>query len=439
MRHLHRLGRQLAAAIALGIAVALLTTATARPATAQASTRLRLSSGYDVYAHTYHLATDDTTETLGEFNVGADFEARSRPAVLHQWHLRGEVTAGSQLWRESVDLGYRWRPGRGDPRLRADLAWSGRQYRQDSDYALSSDNQEARGELRLYPWRGRRAALDLRLRARRLAYRQRSVLEQDQREAGVAAYLTSRADFDAAWRVGLLAARRTYPDSTAIDRDVFGATGSLERSGERAEIWLDHRSERRVIKDPLVRPSAWLHWSELRLAVPAGEGWLVANLASEVWRYDRQTTVWFDAWRTDLELGYRWGDLLGAQWHGLLTLQHLAAGDSPEAYSQAGLRGGLEGHAPALSGILALELGRRWYHGSSSTDDLGSTAPADVLGELELSYSDCFYLEIWLMATWELTARLSLDLTASYQPQRHTERDDDTALGYGSVRLAWRP
>jgi hypothetical protein len=28
---------------------------------------------------------------------------------------------------------------------------------------------------------------------------------------------------------------------------------------------------------------------------------------------------------------------------------------------------------------------------------------------------------------------------ASYEPESHTERTDDTAIGYASVRLVWRP
>jgi hypothetical protein len=399
---------------------------------------VRLSAGYDVYRHTYHLATDDTTETIGEFNATAAFEARSPRLARHQWQARAEASAGDQLWRELVDLGYRWRPGGGEPRLRADLAWNGRQYRRGSDYALSSDHHETRGELRAYPWRTRHLALDLRLRARRLDYRRRSVLEQDQRETAAAVYLASRPSLHGTWRLGLVAAARAYPDSSAIDRRVRVVEGEWERSGARGDAWLFHRSERRTIADELVRPSAWLHWSELRLAARAGRGRVVANLGSEVWLYDRQTTVWFDAWRTDLELGYRWGDLLGSQQQALVTLQNLAAGDSPEAYSQLGVRGSLEGFASRLGGIVAVEVGRRWYRNrpAGTTDD---GFGIDAAGNLVLAYSDFTYLELWLMAAWEVSTRVSLEITVSYQPELHTERDDDTVLGFGSVRAVWRP
>ena len=446
MRYQRRIGSPATAAV-LKAAALLLPAACAGfvPATAGAdgpsavSTRLRLSTGYDTFLQTYHLATTDTTETIGEFNVAAAAEARSSRQTAHQWHLRGEVTAGSQLWRELVDLGYGWRPGGGEPRLRADATWTGRQYRQGSDYALSSDHHESRGELRLYPWRGERTGLDLRLRARRLDHSRPSALEQDQRELGAAAYLTSHRTLANAWRLGALAARRAYPDSAAIDRTVLGGEGDWERSGASGDIWLYHRSERRRIAEPEVRPSAWLHWSELRLTTPAGQGHVVANLNSEVWSYDRQTTIWFDAWRLDMELGRRWGDPLSTQKHVLVTLQRLAAGDSPEAHTQVGLRGSIEGYASRWNGIVSVELGRRWYRNQPASDTQDDPFDPDLLDGLLLSYSDFTYLEIWIMATWELSARLSLELTASYQPERHTERTDDTVLGYGSLRLAWRP
>ena len=60
------------------------------------------------------------------------------------------VNQGGQLF----DGSYRLRPGAGDPLARADLTWFGRQYREGSEYARSSDNHEGRGELRFYPWYG---------------------------------------------------------------------------------------------------------------------------------------------------------------------------------------------------------------------------------------------------------------------------------------------
>jgi len=423
---------RLTAAI-FGTAVVVSSAAPAATGTAPSAVwRSRISVGHDTYVQSYYLANSDTTAILNEFNLTAALDGRSHGRTDHQWSLRAEVSGGSEVYREQVDAGYRWRPDAGDPRLRADVAWFGRQYRRSSDYSLTSDNQEGRAGLRIYPWLGRRAALDLRVAGRRVDFRVPSTLEQDFHEASAAGFLASRGDVAGVWRIGLRAARRAYPDSTAIDRDTYAAEGELERGGEAGELWIFHRSERRLIADETVRPSAWSHWTEISVAAPAGEGHLVADVTSEVWRYDAPTAVWFDSWRADAEVGYRWGDLLGDLWHALVTVENLEAGDSPEAYTQVGLRGSLASYGHAVTGVVALEAGRRWYRGADSAD---STSEFDVL----VDYSDFDYVELWIMANWAFAARMSLELTASYQPERHTEQDDDAALGYASARLVWRP
>jgi hypothetical protein len=389
--------------------------------------RPRVSTGIDAYLHNYYLAVDDTTEAVAEFNVAAELEGRSRRVTSHQWRVRGEVSTGTELTRQFFDGSYQLRPDAGDPLLRADLTWYGRQYREDSEYARSSDNHEGRGELRWYPWFGARTVLDLRLTGRYIDYRTPSTLEQDYRQGDVAAFLRSPGLVGGSWRIGLRAGQRAYPDSSAIDRDTVALEGDLDLAGDDHTLWVFHRSERRTAADEAVRPSAWSHWTDARAALPAGEGHVVINLNNEVWQYDQETGAYFDSWRSDLEFGYRWGDLLGTQWHTLLTVDRLDAGDLPETYTQVGLRGSLESYAYPFTGILALEYGQRWYR------------PADDTEDVVISYTDFSYLEIWAMATWSLSEHWSLDLIANYQPENHTEQDDDLALGFGSLRLVWRP
>ncbi len=430
-------------AAALGLCLAIMAApALADGASGAASTdgarwQPRLASGYDVYVHTYNLAEDDTTETVSEAAVTAGLEGRSAHDASHRWSLRGEVSAGTELFRELLDASYRWRPA-GEDRLRARLSWYGRQYRQDSDYDLSSDNQEGVAEIRAHPWRRGGLRLDLRGGLRWLDYATSSTLEQDHRELRGAAFLASRGGLERSWRAGLRVASRTYPDSSAIDRDAVAVEASWERNRlAGGDVWLFHRSERREAADPDARPSAWSHWSEARLATPAGRGAVVASLVSELWRYDHEDGAYFDSWRLDTETGYRGGDLLEIQWQGLLTVEHLAAGDSPETYTQVGLRGSLESYAGPFSGLVALELGHRWYRNPADPDlDL---LDLDLASDQLLASSDFDYVEVWIMASWTLSAHLAIDVTASYHPERHTEQDDDVALGFGSARLVWRP
>lgn len=394
-----------------------------------------LSVGYDTYVHTYSLASTDTTETIAEASLAAEIEGRSPREATHAWRLRGEASAGTELFRESVDGGWKWQPS-GETRIRGDLTWIGRQYRSDSEYSLSSNHQEGRGELRAYPWAGRRHSLDLRLLGRYLDYQTPSTLERDYREGGGGTFLSSRGLSSGSWRVGLRGLRRAYPDSAAIDRDVVSLEGDLDRTGEALEMWLYHRSDRRLAANEVARPSAWSHWTDLRFAVPAGTGYAVATLSSEVWRYDTPNSAYFDSWRHDVEFGYRWGDPLATQWHALLTVDRLDAGDSPETYNQVGVRTSVELYGGPFSGVAALEHGHRWYQ---EPDAMTSPSTVSDSPETAVTYSDFSYFEIWLMATWTISRHLSFDVMASYQPEEHTEQNDDIGLGYGSVRLVWRP
>ncbi len=54
-------------------------------------------------------------------------------------------------------------------------------------------------------------------------------------------------------------------------------------------------------------------------------------------------------------------------------------------------------------------------------------------------YSDFNYWQIWAMGSWFLGNHFSLDVMASYEPESHTEQSDDSALGFASLRLTWRP
>jgi len=114
----------------------------------------------------------------------------------------------------------------------------------------------------------------------------------------------------------------------------------------------------------------------------------------------------------------------------LLTVDHLDAGDSPETYTQVGLRGSLESYAFPFTGIIALEYGQRWY-----SDPLVDLDADDIV----LAYTNFSYFEVWIMATWAMSEHLSFDLIVNYQPENHTEQDDDIALGFGTARLVWRP
>ena len=207
-------------------------------------------------------------------------------------------------------------------------------------------------------------------------------------------------------------------------------SGPLEEGGLRVH----HKTERRVIADETVRPSAWSNWTDVAAAVPWGPGRAVGEFQGEVWRYDYETDVWFDSWRLEGLLGYRWGDILSASWLLGVAGEHLDAGDSPDTYQQWGLRAGVDAFGLDLSGSLAVEYGRRFYRDPTIVLDDGT-----VTGEPFALYSDFNYWKVWLTGSWRISEAFSCEALASYEPERHTEPADDSSLGFVNLRVVWRP
>ncbi len=392
-----------------------------------------LTTGFDALLHSYPLATSDTTETITEYVVSAGIEGRSPRKVHHRWRFRLDGSVGSELFRQQFEGQYKYLDRQRVTRFRLDGRLYGRQYRQTTEYSLSSNNLESRLDLRGYPWQGSRTRLELRGWHNTLDYAKPSTLEVNARETGAGVFLRNSRLQESTWSLGYRVSGRTYPDTTGINRTIHRGEGELDFHDENGQgIRLFHKSGRRLITDETLRPSAWAHWTEFQGLVTAGSGFIYLDLQSEVWRYDEKTDVYFDSWRLENTLGYRWGDVLGTIWRLGLTSEKLAAGESPEAYSQFGFRVGVESFASDLSGSLQLELGRRMYDQWVAGEDL-------LEDDLTSFYSDFNYWKIWLMASWEINGDLSLDFMANYEPENHTEDTDDSSLGFGSMRLVWRP
>jgi len=44
----------------------------------------------------------------------------------------------------------------------------------------------------------------------------------------------------------------------------------------------------------------------------------------------------------------------------------------------------------------------------------------------------------WL-PSWRISRKFTLDFMANHEPENHTEQIDDSAIGFASVHLIWRP
>ncbi|MCB1184240.1 hypothetical protein KDM41_12465 [bacterium] len=411
--------------------------AVARAAPDARTWRWDLSAGADASLFTYALATTDTTETLSEFLLQAGLTGASSARGKHRWRVRLEASGGTELYRERIEGDYRLLDADKVERVRLAGRWWGRQYRESTTYSRSSDNGEGRLDAVATPLAGTDARLQVRGWTGRIDYATPSALEVDRRDLGAGLAVRASAGAGTQWGIDGRVGRSSYPDSAQIDRDTWSiATDFDSQTLDRSGLRLYHKSERREVRDESVRPSAWTHWIDASLASAAGAGHVLLAGQLESWQYDTEDEVYFDSNRLAGFAGYRWGDILGTQWQIGLAGERLAAGDSPETYSQYGLRGGVEAWGGDVSGTLTLEVGRRRY---DDGDVVLSDDAADPLATTTTLYTDFTYWQLWLMATWRLSPAWDVDVLANYEPESHTEAADDVTLGYGSLRVRWRP
>jgi hypothetical protein len=398
-----------------------------------------VTAGFDTFVHTYPLAADDTTETVTELNFGASIQGRAAPRSVGDWLVRVEGAAGTELFRERFETYYAWRPVDRIARIRVAGELLGRQYGGTTDYSLNSDNWEGRTELRVAPLANRSWMIDLRAEGAFQDYRTPSTLEQDRRDLRFSAFVSAPPSAETLWRLGLRRLSRSYPDTAEIDCEIVAAELELTTVAAPGEgLHLYHRSDRRRVNDDTVRPSAWSHWGDLTLSVPAGPGELIVSGEDEIWKYDYETPAYFDSWRLRGEIGYRIGDLLTSAWQIGVTGERLDAGSRAETYDQVGVKLELESYGADVNGGVSVEFGRRDYAVAGSASSALTTANSLQPDLYEFTYTDFDYWAIWVLGSWRLSASLALEVMANYQPESHTEKSDDAALGFASVRLVWR-
>ncbi|MBC8425910.1 hypothetical protein H8E07_17500 [bacterium] len=361
-------------------------------------------------------------------------EGRTSGRAVHHWLIRPQVSVGSERNRARLEWAYAHKPDTRRTTLRVDGDLQGTRYNRQSDYYLTSDSAEGRLKARWTVAPEGRLAGELRGWGSALRYDAPSELEVDRDDLNAAAYLKSGRDNPRHWRVGLRAGRRAYPDTTDIDRRSLGAELEYDHDaylGVTGRVF--HRSERRRIENPAVRPSSWSHWTLAEAALPLNAETLrlVAELGHEAWRYDAQWGAYTDQTRWDGDLRLEGGGLYGPAWQLGAAGESLASNTEGESYGQLGARGGLEHLGDSFTLSFTLEIGQRDY------DETATVVGPGEVEEYSL-YSDFTYVELWLMAGVDLTADLRLDLMASYLPENHTEETDDQKLGFGTARVVYR-
>ena len=388
-----------------------------------------LSTGYDTYVQTYALALEDTTESLSEYEVNVSAVGEARATATGTWRLAPSLALGSERIRSELESDWSWNPDDGAARVVAGVELRDVRYRGTTDWNLSSDWREADVDLR---WRREldAVATDLAFVGTTLRYADPSELEVDRDDLRATFALKSSRAAASRWKLGVRAGRRAHPDTAAIDRTMWGTDAEYEiTSTHGPSLRLQHRGERREVRDETVRPSSWSHWGSAAGSVPLSQALeACAELDGEVWTYDLSAGAYQNQHRWSGAAGVRAAALDGPSWQLGLAWERLQSDDADESYTQQGVRAGLDAYGSGLTASLTLEVGRRDY-GADQGDDSAVEDPI---------FTDFTYVELWLDVSWRLHGQVSLDVMGSWLPETHRQNEDDQSLGFGSVRLSYR-
>ncbi len=375
-----------------------------------------------------------TTETISEFELTLAGEGRTTGRARHHWLVRPRASIGSERDRGRLEGAYAHKPDTRYTTLRIDGTLQGTWYKNQSDYYLTSDSIEGDLKTRWTASPTGDLAGELRAWGSFLNYATPSELEADRRDLNAGAYLKAGRDALRRWRAGVRLGRRAYPDTTAINRQSAGVELEYDHNaflGATGRVY--HRSERRKIKNPAIRPSSWSYWTQADASLPLNESGLrlTADLGHEAWHYDHEWGAYTDQTRWESDVSLEGGGFSGPSWQMGPALEMLDSNTDGESYRQLGARGGMDHFGDRFTGTLTLEIGQRDYDETETV-----VGPGDV--EEYSLYTDFTYVELWLMLGIDLTGDLRLDVMASYLPENHTEDTDDQTLGFGTARLVYR-
>lgn len=390
--------------------------------------------GVDSFSQIYRITDDltgnlldaessfrDTTDVFTELRAAAEFSLTHEGPRLRST-VASRLSTGTELDREGIEWRADWRPNQRD-RLGVDFDLQARQFREDVDFSLDSDNQD--GRLRMQ-WQRRAGDWSggLKARAQMLRFDTRSIYELDADRLDLSATLGWRdgwrhwIDLDAG--VGTKDVR----DSTAISYDHLFAHGDVGISlSSRWQLQLRPSVERRVYADRTVRRPFWDLNLDSQLEFAASEAWkLRLQTPLEYLCPDQNTSVYFDLFsgRVGLDFAHTRGAFevgLQPRWSWLSSSLEVE-----DVYTQ-----------PSLVVHLDYFGSERWW--LSLSEEWGDRRYAyDSADGLDL-YSDYQFFRTSLLGGLRFTEHLSFEFFLSDEPESHRRDSDDSRLTLISASL----
>jgi len=329
--------------------------------------------------------------------------------------VAARLSTGTALDREGLEWDLRLRPTQRD-RIDVDVDLQARQFREDADFSLDSDNQE--GRLRVQ-WRreGERWRYGLKLRSSLLRFDTRSIYELDADRLDLSTMLGWRDGWkhwaDLEFGVGAKDVR----DSTAISYQHLFASADVGLAlGERWRWQLRPTLERRVYEEAQVRQPFFDLSLDSQLEWKSSDDWRLRLKTPLEWlKPDENTTVYFDLFsgRVGLDLARSKGAFeIGVEPRWSWLQSSLAVED---AYSQ-----------PSVLVHLDYFASERWW--VSVSEEIGDRRYAqDTADGLDL-YSDYTFLRTSLLGGLRLTEHVAFEFFLSDEPESHRRDSDDSRL-----------
>ena len=410
----------------LTLVIALLPTALIPSNVAAGKLSGAVEAGFDSFNEQYTIVERDTLSQLNEFSTRLHLRYLSGSMFGNHVMLEGRGMFGGQSFENMARAAFMYRGTKN--RVFADASVTGREYREDTQYSFPNDF--IRYNARAYYQRNLTSALSVRLtnRFEAVNFDQRTEFDYDYYLDRVVLSTSLDQGLTTGYQLLLGYTRKEIPDSTAIAYDAGTLAFEYRRTvGLHKQLFISAQSERREYEDPLTRSP---YWSALVLAnlqpFVLGNFGAGVDFAGETYRYDQNTTAYFDFTETKTYAflsyfrGLTWTVRLGPEVGFLMS----NASPQDEYYDFAARLtiDYMSGDRMWLSASYAP--GYRDYLFTASTPE-------------EQIFSDFTYHAVSLMMTARILPQTNLNLFVDYKPEDHEVRGDDAMSALFAVNVAY--
>lgn len=367
--------------------------------------------GYDSFIDRYTIVDDDTSEVTHEYYAGLDNHLRHDSRSL-KYSLRNIFRYGNQTIDEYAEGAFSaGTRRRGLVQARADLRLKA--FREGSDYEFGNDYLQSNAYLSLGKEFRDEFYIVSKSRAELIDYDERTDFDYDYRYIDTGLGIELGSFFGKFASVSAAFGRRECPDTSALSYDRFLGTADGRLANGRFGFDLSVSADRRDY-DGLTRSSSWNVLSGIGLTWTrsGGDSWSL-RLDSELYRYDTETTTFFDNYF--LRGGMR-ARVPASRTASVILEPRIGWLSCPSFEEERYVEG------TVVLGVDLFSGGSYWLSASYEPGYRNY-----LLDENDI-YSDFRISRLSLMGSATLAERVMLTVFVSHDPEYHSRRTDDFSM-----------